>query len=105
MRKLVVFSLVLAAVPTLAAAQYNSYGSQAMDQMAPAPRGFNGPEDRYKADVRKLRADAIKLQKQDGGHLSEAHKTELQTRLDALNKDACAKGVKAATCSAPVAAN
>lgn len=105
MRKSIVIGLVLAAVPTLAAAQYSSYGSQAMDQMQPVPRGFNGPDQRYKADVRKLRADAIKLQKQDGGHLSDAHKVELQTRLDVLNKDACAKGVKAAACPAPVAAN
>jgi hypothetical protein len=98
MRRLFVIGLVLAAIPSFAAAQYGSNGSQQMDQMAPAPRGFSGPEERYKADVRKLRADAMKLQKQDGGHLSDAHKSDLQARLDLLNKEACAKGVKSATC-------
>lgn len=89
--------------PSLAAAQYNSYGAQQMDQMSPTPRGFSGPEARYKHDVTKLRADAVKMQKADGGKLSDAHKAELQARLDKLNQDACAKGVKAATCPAQAA--
>jgi hypothetical protein len=106
--KRIVLSLALAAglaAPTFAAAQYNSYGAQQMDQMSPTPRSFSSADDRYKADVLKLRADAVKLQKADRGHLSDAHKADLQARLDALNKDACAKHVKAAACPAAVTAH
>lgn len=105
MKRIVLAAALITALaaPSLAAAQYNSYGSQQMDQMSPTPRGFSGPEERYKADVRKLRADAVKMQKSDGGKLSDAHKAELQARLDKLNQDACAKGVKAATCPAQAA--
>jgi hypothetical protein len=106
--KPMVLAAALAAVlaaPSLAAAQYGSYGAQQMDAMSPTPRSFSGPEDRYKRDVKKLRDDAVKLQKADGGKLSDAHKTELQARFDKLNQDACAKGVKAATCPAQAASN
>ena len=100
MRPMVLAAVLVAALaaPSFAAAQYNSYGAQQMDQMSPTPRGFSGPEERYKADVRKLRADAVKMQKADGGKLSDAHKAQLQARLDRLNQEACAKAVKAAAC-------
>lgn len=101
--KLSITSAVLIAglsLPALAYAQYGYGNTQSMDQMAPTPRGFSGDEDHYKRDVTKLRADAMKMQKADGGQLSDAHKAELQARLDKLNADACAKHVKIATCPA-----
>lgn len=87
-------------LPALAHAQYGYGATQAMDQMSPAPRRFSSDEDRYRHDVTKLRGDAMKMQKADGGKLSDAHKAELQARLDKLNADACAKHVKMAACPA-----
>lgn len=101
--KLSILTAALAAgllVPAAASAQYGMYNTQSMDQMSPTPRGFSSDEGRYRREVTRLRADAMKLQKADGGTLSDAHKAELQARLDKLNTDACAKHVKVATCPA-----
>jgi len=102
-----ILSLALAVglmIPAVASAQYGYGNTQAMDQMSPTPRGFSSDEGRYKRDVKKLHDDAVKQLKADGGKLSDAHKAELQARLDKLNADACAKHVKIATCPAATAA-
>lgn len=90
-------------LPALAHAQYGYNNTQSMDQMAPAPRGFSSDEGRYRREVKKLHDDGMKMVKADGGKLSDAHKAELQARLDKLNTDACAKHVKIATCPAVAA--
>jgi hypothetical protein len=105
--KLPILSIALVAglmLPAAASAQYGYANTQAMDQMTPVPRGFSSDEGRYRRDVKKLHDDAVKLQKADGGQLSDAHKAELQARLDKLNADACAKHVKIAACPATAAA-
>jgi hypothetical protein len=104
--KVSILSIALAAgllLPAVASAQYGYGATQAMDQMTPVPRGFSSDEGRYKRDVKKLHDDAVKMQKADGGKLSEAHTAELQARLDKLNLDACAKHVKIASCPAAAA--
>lgn len=101
--KLSIASAMLVAglmLPALAHAQYNYGNTQSMDQMSPTPRGFSSDEDRYRREIKKIHDDGMKMVKADGGKLSDAHKSELQARLDKLNADACAKHVKIATCPA-----
>jgi hypothetical protein len=105
--KVSILSAALAAgflIPAAASAQ-NGYGNtQSMDQMSPTPRGFSSDEGRYRQAVKKLHDDGVKMIKADGGKLNDAHKAELQARLDKLNADACAKHVKVATCPASTTA-
>jgi hypothetical protein len=88
-------ALSLLAGATAAAAKeppfrMNPRGGQLSDERT----GFDVHDQVHiRTKLKALRDEAIVLQKADGGTLSDAHKAELNGKLEIIRKEACRAGV------------